>query len=283
MKHLEIVLSLCDGNRDRNLVVLTGTDIKQGAWSYLGWALWLLGYPDQAVERARQAMAAAKESAFPNSVAGAEFFATIVRIYRREPLLVQEMAERVIAFSFQHGLGGWLLMSPNHRGWAIAQQGRCEEGIEQMQQAQAVAHAAGVDIGRANFLCQLAEGYMMVDRLDDALNALTEALAAVDEQEERYFETEIHRLKGELLLLKRSDATAAEAQSCFERAIEIAREKSAKSHELRATMSLARLLASQGRRDEARTMLANIYNWFTEGFDTADLIDSKALLDELGQ
>src|ERR1700687_5586816 len=151
-----------------------------------------------------------------------------------------------------------------------------------MQQAQAVAHAAGADIGRANFLCQLAEGYMMVDRLDDALNALTEALAAADEQEERYFETEIHRLKGELLLLKRSDATAAEAQSCFERAIESAREQSAKSHELRATTSLARLLRDTDRRDEARTMLAAIYNWFTEGCETADLKDTKALLEELG-
>jgi hypothetical protein len=120
MKHLEIMLSLCDGDRDRKLVLLTGADLKQGALSYGGWMLWLLGYPDQAVERARRAMIAAQESAFPNSVAGAEFFATIVRIYRREPRMVQEMAERVIAFSFQNGLGAWLLFSPNHRGWAIA-------------------------------------------------------------------------------------------------------------------------------------------------------------------
>jgi predicted ATPase len=226
-------------------------------------------------------MAAAQESSHPNSVAGAEMFATIVRIYRREPRLVQAMAERVIALSLQHGLGGWLLVSPNHRGWAIAQQGRCQEGIEQMQQVQGIAHAAGVDIGRANFLCQLAEGYMKVDRFDDALGAVTEALAAADKQEERYFEAEIHRLKGELLLVKPSDSSAAEAQKCFERAIDIAQSQSAKSLELRATMSLARLLDKQGRRDEARTMLGDIYNWFTEGFDTADLIDAKALLDDL--
>jgi predicted ATPase len=123
---------------------------------------------------------------------------------------------------------------------------------------------------------------MATGRLDDGLSALTEALAAAEEREIRHYETEIHRLKGDLLL-RQNDSNHAEAQTCFERAIEIARRQSAKSFELRATMSLARLLASQARRDEALTMLAEIYNWFTEGFDTADLIDAKAMLDELSK
>jgi len=109
---------------------------------------------------------------------------------------------------------------------------------------------------------------------------LTEALAAADEHEDRFFEPEMHRLNGELLL-RQDQSNAPQAQSCFERAIEIARKQSAKSLELRATMSLARLLAKQWRRDEARAMLAEIYNWFTEGFDTVDLKEAKALLDEL--
>ena len=117
-------------------------------------------------------------------------------------------------------------------------------------------------------------------RFEDGLSALTEALTAADEHENRHCEAEIHRLKGELLL-KQDDSNVAEAQSCFERAIEIARNQNAKSWELRATMSLARLLANQGRRDEARTMLSEIYSWFSEGFETADLKDAKALLDEL--
>jgi predicted ATPase len=116
----------------------------------------------------------------------------------------------------------------------MAQQGRYEEGIPLMQESQAVAHAAGADIGRSNGLCLLAEAYMKADRLDDALKAVTEALAAADDQEERHYEPEIHRLKGELLL-KQKDSNAAEAQNCFERAIEIARKQSAKSWELRAT------------------------------------------------
>jgi len=109
---------------------------------------------------------------------------------------------------------------------------------------------------------------------------LTEALATADEYEIRHYEAEMHRLKGELLL-RQDDSKLMEAQSCFERAIEIARKQSAKSLELRATMSLARLFAKQGRRDEARAMLAEIYGWFTEGFDTADLRDARTLLDEL--
>ena len=121
---------------------------------------------------------------------------------------------------------------------------------------------------------------MEADRLGEGLNALTEARQAADQREERQCEAEIHRLKGELLL-RQSNIHASEARSCFERAIEIAREQSAKSYEFRATTSLARLLNKQGRRAEARTMLAEIYNWFTEGFDTADLKDAKALLDEL--
>jgi predicted ATPase len=120
---------------------------------------------------------------------------------------------------------------------------------------------------------------METGRIDDGLATLTEALATADEHENWHNRAEIHRLKGELLLRKDN---SHEAQTCFEQAIEIARHQSAKSLELRATMSLARLLAKQDRRDEAHRMLAEIYGWFTEGFDTADLKDAKALLDELG-
>ena len=134
---------------------------------------------------------------------------------------------------------------------------------------------------RPGDLCLLVEVCIETGRFDDGLSALNEALAAANEHENRSYEAETHRLKGELLL-KQDDPNAVEAQSCFRRAIEIARNQSAKSWELRATTSLARLLANHGRRDEARTMLAEIYGWFTEGFDTADLKDAKELLEELG-
>jgi predicted ATPase len=130
-------------------------------------------------------------------------------------------------------------------------------------------------------LCQLAEACMETGRFDDALVALMEALAAAEDgHENRNCEAETHRLRGELLL-RQDESNAPEAQTCFLRALQTAHKQSAKSLELRATMSLARLLDRQGKRDEARAMLAEIYNWFTEGFDTGDLKDAKALLDEL--
>ncbi len=138
----------------------------------------------------------------------------------------------------------------------------------------------GVELTRPYFLCLLADACIKAGRVDDGLSALNEALAAADAHENRSYEAETYRLKGELLL-KQDQSNAAEAQSCFQRATEIARKQSAKSWELRATMSLARLLAKQGRRDKASVMLADIYNWFTEGFDTADLKDANALLDEM--
>jgi predicted ATPase len=128
----------------------------------------------------------------------------------------------------------------------------------------------------------LAEAYVETGRLDDGFSALAEAQAVADKNEEREHEAEIHRLKGELLL-RRDKSDATEAQGCFQRAIEVARKQSAKSLELRATMSLARFLKKQGRRDEARAMLADIYNWFTEGFGTADLKEAKVLLEKLGR
>jgi predicted ATPase len=134
---------------------------------------------------------------------------------------------------------------------------------------------------RSYFLTLLAEAGRETGRLDDGLHALREALAAADEHKNRQYEAETHRLRGELLL-KQDDANVLEAESCFQRAIEMARKQSAKSLELRATMSLRRLLAKQGCRAEARTMLAEIYNWFTEGFELPDLKEAKALLDELG-
>ena len=143
------------------------------------------------------------------------------------------------------------------RGCAIAEQGRNEEGIEKMREGLAAVNRTT----RPQYLCLLAKACIETGRLHDGLSALTEALALADEHEHRAYEAEANRLMGDLLL--RQNSNTAEAQSCFQRAIQIARKQSGKSWELRATMSLARLLARQGRRDEARSMLAEIYNWFT--------------------
>jgi predicted ATPase len=165
------------------------------------------------------------------------------------------------------------------QGWALSEQGQ-REGIALIREGLAAYQATGAGSFRPYHLALLAGGYRSAGQADEALSAVAEALAWADKNDERFYEAELHRFKGELLL-KQDQSNTAEAQRCFQWAIAIARKQSAKSFELRATTSLARLLRKQGRRDEARTMLADIYNWFTEGFDTADLKDAKALLDQL--
>jgi predicted ATPase/class 3 adenylate cyclase len=281
-EHFEMAISLYDPERHRALAFRFGT-VDNGiiCLSYTAGTLWYLGYPDQALKRLNEALALAQALSHPQSLAWAAIFVGVLRQYRREARAAQEAAEGAIALSAEHGFPDFLARATTLRGWAMAEQGHHEKGIAQIQEGLAASRATGSGLWRPHFLCLLAEACMEMGRLDEALSALTEALAAADEHENRFCEAETHRLKGELLL-RRDDSNAVESQRCFERAIEIARGQSGKSLELRATMSLARLLTRQGHRDEARTMLAEIYGWFTEGFDTADLRDAKALLDELG-
>ena len=239
-----------------------------------------LGYPDQALKRSNEALSLAEALSHPHSLVFAQGYACGLRHTRREARGTRETAEIVIALSVEHGFTDFLPAAACHYGWVLAQEGRIEEGISQIQDCLAAARATGMELSRPFYLCTLAETLIDSNRLDDALSALIEALTVADEHEERICEPEIHRLKGELLL-RQPDPNTAEAQNSFERAIEIAGKQSAKSYELRATMSLARLLRETGRRDEARAVLSEIYGWFTEGFDTADLKDAKALLDEL--
>ena len=205
-EHQEIALSLYDRERDAPLALRMASDPKRGMLSHSLWTLWCLGYPDQALGRVNDAIATAQSLSNPFSLDAAEFFSTMVRALRREPHIVHETAERVIAFSAEHGFGFWLLFGPSWRGWAMAEQGQHEEGIELMRQTLFITHEAGLDIARSSILCVLAEGYRNAGRLDEALDAVKQALDAADAQEERYYESEIHRLKGDLLFsLKKQD------------------------------------------------------------------------------
>jgi len=275
-EHLEMSISLLGDERHRSLDV----DMEVVCLSYAASTLWALGYPDQALKKGDEAVALAQALSHPHSLAFAEFFVSRLHRFRREAPEDQENAERLIALSTEHGFPLWLAFATIQRGGAMAVLGHDEEGIAQMKDGIDASRATGAELNRPYFLSLLAEACLQTGRLDDGLSALTEALAAADEREDRFYEAEIHRLKGELLL-KREPSNVGEARSCFQRAVEIARNQGAKSLELRATMSLARLLAKQRRRGEARAMLAEIYNWFTEGFDTADLKEAEELLDEL--
>jgi predicted ATPase len=281
-EHLEMAISLYNRERHWPLAFRYGAGLDAGLSCLLHAALtpWHLGYPDQALMRGNKALALAQELSHPYSLAFAGLFSGLLRQYRREARAVQETAESVIALCAERGFPQFSAGAAVLHGWAMAGQRRNEEEVAQIHNSLAALRGTGQELNRPYFLCLLAEVYMETSCLGEGLSALTEALAAADEHEDRHHKAEIHRLKGELLL-RQNDSNAAEAQSCYQRAIEIARRQNGKALELRATMSLARLLNKQGKHDEARAMLAEIYGWFTEGFDTADLKDAKSLLEEL--
>jgi len=204
----------------------------------------------------------------------------VLHLFRREVRLTQERAAALISLAQEQGFPYWLAGGSIYHGWALAQQGQGKEGIEQMHQGMMAWRAAGAELGRSAILTFLAEAYGTMEQPEAGLTVLAEALVHVEHTGERFYEAGIHRLKGALLLQQSSD-NAAEAETCFHHAIHIAQNQSAKSWELRAATSLARLWQQQGKRQEAHDLLAPVYNWFTEGFGTADLQSAKALLDEL--
>ncbi|HEV8713879.1 MAG TPA: hypothetical protein VGX03_13770, partial [Candidatus Binatia bacterium] len=287
-EHLEAGIALYDPQQHRSSGALE--DPKVNCLSYAALALWLLGYPDQAQQRSHEALTLAQELSRPYILAFALGFAAQIHQFRREVQAVQERTETVMALSTEQGFPLFLAAGPIRRGWALAAQGQVEEGISQIRQGMDAWWATGGELSRPYYLAWLAEAYGKAEEVEEGLTVLAEALAAVDRTGERVFEAELYRLKGQLTLQKFQVSGSkvqvppnpqAEAEACFLKAIEIARKQQAKSLELRATVSLAKLWQSQGKKEEARQMLAEIYGWFTEGFDTADLKEAKVLLEEL--
>ncbi|MBI3301937.1 MAG: hypothetical protein HYZ72_07655 [Deltaproteobacteria bacterium] len=266
--------------------------------------------------RIREALALAQELSHPFILTGALGAAAIFHQLRREGQAAQERAAAAITLSTEQGFTYWLALETILRGWTLAERGQGEEGIAQIRQGLDASRTMGVGLWRSHVLGLLAEAYGKVGQAEEGLSALDEALAAVHETGQRWYEAEVYRLKGELSLQSRQVADKsktsqdrskasprqvkaslehvetsqdksevrspeAEAEECFWKAIEVARRQSARSFELRAVMSLARLWQQQGKKEEAQQMLAEIYGWFTEGFNTADLKDAKALLEEL--
>ena len=189
-------------------------------------------------------------------------------------------AEALIALAAEQGFDYLLVLGQIMAGWARAEQGQEAEGMTQIRQGLTAIRVAGAEIVRPYFLALLSEAYRKVRQTEEGLRVVAEALSEGNETGQRYYEAELYRLKGELLLAQAVN-NRTEAESCYQQALEVSRHRQAKSLELRAATSLARLWQSQGRQEEAHELLADVYGWFTEGFDTADLIDAKTLLDEL--
>ncbi len=277
---MEQGIALYDPRQHPSRAFLVGQDPKLTCCCVAALALWCLGYPDQAVQRNQEALTLAHELSHPYSVVYALRFAAWVHQFRREERAVHERIEAGVTLATEHGFTRELAWMTIVRGWAVATQGQEEEGIAQMHQGLAAYRATGSELARTSFLALLAELYGKAGQPEEGLTVLAEALAQVGETEERWFEAELYRLKGELVL-QRSQEQQPAAENCFQHALDIARQQQAKSWELRAATSLARLWQSQGKKTEARALLASVYEWFTEGFDTADLKDAKALLEEL--
>ena len=279
LAHVEQSARLYDPGQhspDRSATFRAGQD--PGVWGavYAAWTLQLLGHPARAAARMREALALARSLGHPFSVVYACHFAASFHLYRRERDAVQELEDEALAHATEHEFRLFPMMGAIHRGWVLSEQARGEDGLVLMREGLAALRTIGIEFRRPAFLALVAEACEKVHRPGEGLAAVAEALAAAEHTGQRYWDAELHRLKG--MLTRPSDAEA-----CFLEAIRIAQRQRAKSLELRAATGLSRLWANTGKVSEAHALLSAIYDGFTEGFDTADLSDAKSLLEQLAR
>jgi predicted ATPase len=280
--HTEQVVALYDPKRHAGHTHLYGQDPRVTSLAFGAVALWLLGYPDQAIERSREAIALGRQTGHPTTRGLALYFGSMLGQYCRDAPAVQQDAEATVSIGTEHGLSLWVANGLIMSGWALAEQGASAEGIAQLRQGLTAWVTTGAETHRTYFLGLLAEALCKGGQIDEGLSVLTEALTMIHSSGTVFYAAELHRLKGEFLLRQdSSDAACREAEACFERALLVARQQRAKSLELRAAMSLAHLYQKQNRGTQGRPLLAECYNRFTEGFDTFDLQQAKALLELL--
>jgi predicted ATPase len=253
-------------------------------------ALWYLGYPDQSLKRAEETLILANELSHPFTLVFTLYYTARLHILCREVGAVQERAEALLRITTERGFALFEAWGTILRGWVLAEGGKIEEGIAEMQKGLAALRDMSLELLLPEFFSFLADAYGKAGQIEEGLRLVAEALTRVERTGERKFEAELHRLKGELLLSQVEAKAEAEAEmrmryqdaeTCFQRALEVARRQHARSWELRAAMSLSRLWQKQGKKEKARKLLQEIYDWFTEGFDTADLMEAMALLDAL--
>jgi predicted ATPase len=279
-QHLEEGIALYTPDQRRTPTFRTGQDPGVSCRAYVAGTLWLLGYPEQALARVHEALTLAHELAHAFSLAFARCWVATVSQFCRDVPAVHEHAEAAVTLATEQGFPLWITHGTSVHGWGLALQGQGEEGMAQVLQGIAAWRATGAVQLVPYFSTLLAEVSAHLGHIEDGLQALAEAHTLVEQHEERWWEAEIHRLRG-VLLLQQTGTPQAEAETWLQRALDVARRQEAKSLELRAAMSLSRLWQQQGRQAEARELLAPVYGWFTEGFDTADLQEARALLDTL--
>jgi predicted ATPase len=279
--HLERVNALYNPERHRSHALRYGLDPGVVGLSYAAQILWYLGYPEQALQRSAESLTLAHKLPHPHTLAHALGFAASLQQFRREAQAVSAQAEVVMELAREQEFPQWLAWGAMLRGWELVEQGQRVEGMTHMRQGLAAFDSLGAALGRPYWLALLAEACGKAGQAEEGLRLVTGALVAMQNTGERRWEAELYRLQGELLRAHAPEHDD-EAEDCFQQALMVARRQRAKSLELRAAIGLSRLWRRQGKEAEARQLLEEIYGWFTEGFDTADLLDAKALLAELG-
>ena len=282
--YLEHGVSLYDAARHRSHTFLYGQDPGVWCYSFLIHALWALGYPAQALRKSQEALALAEELADPHNLVFALNLSAAAHLLRGEWQLMQKPLEALFALATEQGFPYWLAEGMSLQGFLSFVNGRVKEGIEQLRQSLATLEAMGTRLNRSLRIAGLGAMYGVVGQIEEGRRLFVEAVALVEKTEEQFFAAEVYRLNGDFTLqssVQRVEPRLIEAEAWFHKAIEIAQSQKAKSRELRAATSLARLWQQRGKRVEAHKLLSAIYNWFTEGFDTRDLQEAKALLEEL--
>jgi predicted ATPase len=276
--HLDEALALYDPISHRSLVGQFASRPDVISQGYLAIVLFCLGFPDQALAQGAAAVARAKRLDHPPSLAGTLSLGTPLLVLIGDGAALREWADQMASVSAEQGFSFWRALATAYSGWAKVDKGDFAEGISLLCDGAAAFRATGAETMIPFLFGLLATALATSGQIEKALVQLDEALQIVARTGERWFAAELHRHKGHLLLLQGHTEAAEEL---YRKALSIAAEQEAKLWELRAAVSLARLRRDQGRRAEARDLLAPVHNWFTEGFDTPDLKEAKALLDEL--
>jgi predicted ATPase len=278
-ENFEQVIVLYDPQEHNNHTFLLGQDPLFVCMCYDAFAQWVLGYSDQSFKKIQEVVAMARGRNHSFSLAYALFGIAMIYQLRRDENATRQWSEEVIALSIDKGFPYFSSMSGILRGWSVAEQGNVKEGIAQIKQSLRAWEVTESEVNKTYHLALLAEAYGKNGEIEEGLNVLSEALTLVEKNEERWYEAELYRLKGDLLLMR--DGVEEEVEGCFRLALEVARRQNARSFELRTALSLYRLWQRNGKFVEARDLLQNVYERFTEGFETKDLQDAKTLLEVL--
>jgi predicted ATPase len=279
--HFDYAMALYDPAAHRPLATRFSVDSGMSIFSYRSLTLWFLGYPEAALMDADRAVNVAREIGQAATLMYALFHASLPHIWCGNYATAKAQIDECIVLADEKRALHWSGEGMRARGYILALTGNATNAVTMITSGIAAFRATGAKVFESLYLSKLAETYAELTQFESAWRCIGEAAQLIETTKETWFEAEVHRVAGQIAL-KLPDPDPAKAQACFERALTVARQQQAKSWELRAAMSMARLWRDQGKVQQARELLAPVYGWFTEGFDTRDLKEAKALLDEMG-